>query len=56
MACYKCLAPPPLTIELWLQWLRDELMLTGIDEALKDIRALFEKAVKDYMGGLNLLP
>jgi hypothetical protein len=39
----------PLTEELWLQWLRDELMLTGIDEALMDIRALFEKAVKDYM-------
>ena len=35
---------------LWLEWLRDELPLAELDEAVADIRALFEKAVDDYIG------
>ena len=43
---------PSLTpsLALWLEWLRDELPLADLDEALGDIRALFEKAVDDYIG------
>lgn len=35
---------------LWLEWLRDELPLAELDEALGDVRTLFEKAVSDYIG------
>ena len=41
--------------ELWLQWIRDELMLSGIQEALVNIKALFEKAVDDYIGGFVVM-
>ncbi|XP_028400531.1 squamous cell carcinoma antigen recognized by T-cells 3-like isoform X2 [Dendronephthya gigantea] len=38
----------PLTAELWLEWIQDELPLACITEQKKYIRELFEKAVKDY--------
>ena len=41
--------------ELWLQWIRDELMLSGIQEALQNIKALFENAVDDYIGGFVVM-
>ena len=44
-------APSPA---LWLEWLRDELPLAELDDAVGDIRALFEKAVDDYIGQFSL--
>ncbi|CAB3983959.1 Squamous cell carcinoma antigen recognized by T-cells 3, partial [Paramuricea clavata] len=38
----------PLTAELWLEWIQDEMPLACITEQKAYIRDLFEKAVKDY--------
>lgn len=38
----------PLTSELWLEWINDEMPLSCITEQKMYIRQLFEKAVKDY--------
>ncbi|KAL3858472.1 hypothetical protein ACJMK2_013061 [Sinanodonta woodiana] len=38
----------PLTEELWLQWLKDEILLAG-EEDREKIEGLFERAVKDYL-------
>ncbi|CAN0057702.1 unnamed protein product, partial [Lampetra planeri] len=39
----------PLTEELWLDWLKDEIRM-GTDEAERDrVSSLFERAVKDYL-------
>ena len=38
----------PLTPELWLDWIQDEMPLACITEQKAYIRDLFEKAVKDY--------
>lgn len=43
-------AGPVSSSALWLEWVRDELPLAELDEAVGDIRALFEKAVDDYIG------
>jgi len=39
----------PLTEELWLEWLGDELPLASLPEASAELRALFEQAVGDYL-------
>ncbi|KAL5475045.1 hypothetical protein EMCRGX_G027093 [Ephydatia muelleri] len=41
----------PLSEELWLEWVEDELPLVSasIPETLKDMRELFERAVEDYL-------
>ena len=41
----------PISEELWLEWVEDELPLvsTSIPEALQDLRELFERAVEDYL-------
>lgn len=38
----------PLTEELWLEWLKDEIPLACIPEQREKVTALFERAVKDY--------
>lgn len=38
----------PLTEELWLEWLKDEIPLACIPEQREKVAALFERAVKDY--------
>lgn len=52
VVCYSCSFACSYSFSpaLWLEWLRDELPLADLDEALGDIRALFEKAVDDYIG------
>ncbi|XP_064424274.1 squamous cell carcinoma antigen recognized by T-cells 3 [Latimeria chalumnae] len=39
----------PLTEEIWLDWLKDEIRLTSEDSDREKIYELFEKAVKDYI-------
>lgn len=38
----------PLTEELWLEWLKDEMPLASIPEQREKVTALFERAVRDY--------
>ena len=38
-----------LFLDLWLQWISDELPLCSIPEAALEMRELFEVAVKDYL-------
>lgn len=38
----------PLTEELWSEWLKDEIPLACIPEQREKVKALFERAVKDY--------
>ena len=35
-------------LELWLEWLKDEIPLACIQEQREKVIALFERAVKDY--------
>ena len=35
-------------LELWLEWLKDEIPLACIPEQREKVTALFERAVKDY--------
>ena len=37
------------TLEMWLEWIRDELPLVSIPEASTELRQLFERATKDYL-------
>ncbi|XP_071479230.1 squamous cell carcinoma antigen recognized by T-cells 3-like [Diadema antillarum] len=39
----------PLTGELWMQWIQDELKLLGEGDERERIMDLFERAVKDYL-------
>ncbi|KAJ8312590.1 hypothetical protein KUTeg_009963 [Tegillarca granosa] len=39
----------PLTPELWLDWLRDEIPIATTDDERRKIEQLFERAVKDYL-------
>ncbi|KAJ3603768.1 hypothetical protein NHX12_028509 [Muraenolepis orangiensis] len=39
----------PLTEEIWLEWLKDEIRLTEEESNREQIYELFEKAVKDYI-------
>uniref|UniRef100_A0A8C5FWB1 Spliceosome associated factor 3, U4/U6 recycling protein n=1 Tax=Gadus morhua TaxID=8049 RepID=A0A8C5FWB1_GADMO len=39
----------PLTEEIWLEWLKDEIRLTEEESNREKIYELFEKAVKDYI-------
>uniref|UniRef100_A0A8D8YE21 Squamous cell carcinoma antigen recognized by T-cells 3 n=1 Tax=Cacopsylla melanoneura TaxID=428564 RepID=A0A8D8YE21_9HEMI len=39
----------PLTAELWLSWLRDEIKLIGGDQDRQKVIDLFEKAIQDYL-------
>lgn len=39
----------PLTSELWLSWLRDEIKIANTTEEQKRIFELFDKAVDDYL-------
>ncbi|XP_048775052.2 squamous cell carcinoma antigen recognized by T-cells 3-like [Ostrea edulis] len=39
----------PLTQELWLEWLRDEIPLATDESERKHVYDLFERAVKDYL-------
>lgn len=39
----------PLTENLWLDWLRDELKLMTTDENREKVTELFEKAISDYL-------
>ena len=36
-------------LELWMEWLGDELPLASLPEAIVELRVLFEKAVGDYL-------
>ena len=38
-----------LILELWLEWLRDELPLVSVPEAGMELRQLFERATEDYL-------
>ena len=38
-----------ISVELWLEWLGDELPLASLPEASAELRALFEQAVGDYL-------
>lgn len=44
----------PLTPELWIDWLEDEIKIASTDEENKAVLDLFERAVRDYLCGLNL--
>ncbi|XP_063769347.1 squamous cell carcinoma antigen recognized by T-cells 3 [Pseudophryne corroboree] len=39
----------PLTEEIWLDWLKDEMKIGGDDFSRDSVYELFEKAVKDYI-------
>nr|XP_046243347.1 squamous cell carcinoma antigen recognized by T-cells 3 [Scatophagus argus] len=39
----------PLTEEIWLDWLKDEIRLTGEEPNREKVYELFERAVKDYI-------
>ena len=39
----------PLTEDLWLDWLRDEIPLASDEKERQKVEDLFEKAVKDYL-------
>uniref|UniRef100_A0A8C1D3I3 Spliceosome associated factor 3, U4/U6 recycling protein n=2 Tax=Cyprinus carpio TaxID=7962 RepID=A0A8C1D3I3_CYPCA len=39
----------PLTEEIWLDWLKDEIRLTEDESDREKVYELFERAVKDYM-------
>lgn len=39
----------PLSPELWLSWIRDEIMLATTTEQKVELTQLCERAVKDYM-------
>ncbi|XP_007559198.1 squamous cell carcinoma antigen recognized by T-cells 3 [Poecilia formosa] len=39
----------PLTEEIWLDWLKDEIRLTEEDSNREKVYELFERAVKDYI-------
>ncbi|XP_029295077.1 spliceosome associated factor 3, U4/U6 recycling protein [Cottoperca gobio] len=39
----------PLTEEIWLEWLKDEIRLTEEEPNREKVYELFEKAVKDYL-------
>ncbi|CAH0394818.1 unnamed protein product [Bemisia tabaci] len=39
----------PLTPELWLAWLRDEIKLASTDQESEKLFSLFERAVEDYL-------
>ncbi|XP_054466241.1 squamous cell carcinoma antigen recognized by T-cells 3 [Anoplopoma fimbria] len=39
----------PLTEEIWLDWLKDEIRLTEEEQNREKVYELFEKAVKDYI-------
>ena len=36
-------------LELWMEWLGDELPLASLPEAIVELRVLFEKAIGDYL-------
>ena len=39
-----------LAAELWLEWINDEIPLTGLfPESVLELRVLFESAVEDYL-------
>ena len=38
-----------LILELWLEWLRDEIPLATDEKERKHVYDLFERAVKDYL-------
>ncbi len=37
-------------LELWLEWLEDELKVMSTGDDREMVKRLFERAVKDYMG------
>ncbi|KAJ8286062.1 hypothetical protein GJAV_G00034140 [Gymnothorax javanicus] len=39
----------PLTEEIWLDWLKDEIRMTEVEPNREKVNELFEKAVKDYI-------
>ncbi|XP_037536347.1 squamous cell carcinoma antigen recognized by T-cells 3 [Nematolebias whitei] len=39
----------PLTEEIWLDWLKDEIRLTEEDSKRENVYELFERAIKDYI-------
>lgn len=39
----------PLTEQLWLEWLQDEIALANNTAAQEQVEQLFQKAVKDYL-------
>ncbi|KAL0271899.1 UNVERIFIED_CONTAM: hypothetical protein PYX00_005061 [Menopon gallinae] len=39
----------PLTPELWIDWLEDEIKIASTDEENKAVLKLFDRAVKDYL-------
>ncbi|XP_075070084.1 spliceosome associated factor 3, U4/U6 recycling protein [Mixophyes fleayi] len=39
----------PLTEEIWLDWLKDEMKIEGEDFSREAVYDLFEKAIKDYI-------
>lgn len=44
--------------DLWLDWIKDEIVIATTDEEKENIIKLFEKAVKDYLSNnkiFNLL-
>jgi len=39
----------PLSEQIWLDWLRDEIKVACTDEEKDDVEKLFERGVKDYL-------
>lgn len=43
------LIPSLCILELWLEWLQDELPLVSVPEASMELRQVFERATEDYL-------
>ena len=39
-------------VELWLEWIKDEVALVSESDERNSVLNLFERAVKDYIGNL----
>ena len=38
-----------VVLELWLEWIQDEMPLVSIPEASMELRQLFDRATEDYL-------
>ena len=48
-ACVLHFVHVHVSLELWLEWLKDELPLASVPEASMELRQLFERATEDYL-------
>ena len=43
-----------LNLELWLEWLQDEMGLVSDESSREEVTKLFEKSVEDYLCELGI--